>query len=423
MIGLPFIYFSLLTLFLFSKKRKIDFAIILSGFFAVSGLFSIVLDTFNLGSRVTSNYSISLFAGTFYCFLLTLGIIPFAINSNISIKKISSVRYPSLLKIIAWVAFIRFVALVVLSFDEFLIIITGDFGEMRAELYREEFDLNYMVSLPALVRLIMAIFNMIFGAPWILILLGFYSRFVQKLPSIYFLLFILASLSGIWSGILGVDRSAATYWIISFIMIYFFFRQFMDEKAQKKVVTILFILVGIAALYIGAVTISRFGENDYGAGLSGTQGGIISYLGQNYINFCYFFDNFHCNWKTLNIIFPFTGKYLLNSQFVGGVPIQQHLTLLTGIETGVFYTYLGQIMISAGKEVMIIYSLFHCLGSIFLLRKIRCKSVSLITVFLYILLSSIVYLGAWVYYYSSPSITFSVIFFLILFKILGKRYV
>lgn len=423
MIGLPFIYFSLLTLFLFSKKRKIDFATILSGIFAISGLFSILLDTFNLLTNATSNYSISLFAGSFYCVLLTLGIIPFAINSNVSIKKISPVRYPSLLKIIAWIAFIRLIALIVLSFDEFLFILTGDFAEMRTELYKDEFDIDYLASLPAPVRLIMVIFNMIFGAPWILILLGFYSRFVQKLPSIYFVLFILASLSGIWYGILGVDRSATTYWIISFIMIYFFFRQFMDEKAQKKVVTIMLILIGIAALYIGAVTISRFGEHDYGAGISGSQGGIITYLGQNYINFCYFFDNFHCNWKTLNLIFPFTGKYLLNSQFVGGVSIQQHLTLLTGMETGVFYTYLGQIMISAGKEVMIIYSLFHCLGSIFLLRKIRCKSVSLITVLLYILLSSIVFLGAWVFFYSSPSITFSVIFFLILCKILGKRHV
>jgi len=89
MIAVPFIYFSIISLVLYFRKgKRIDFSVIISAMFAVSGFFSILIDVFGLRNSDTANYSISFLASFSYCALITLCLLPFIRYSNL--KKILS---------------------------------------------------------------------------------------------------------------------------------------------------------------------------------------------------------------------------------------------------------------------------------------------------------------------------------------------
>ena len=74
----------------------------------------------------------------------------------------------------------------------------------------------------------------------------------------------------------------------------------------------------------------------------GSQGGVISYLGQPFINFTYFFDTLELPETRMNVVFPFICDYILGI----GAPItaiQKYLSLSTGKTLWVFYAFYGHI--------------------------------------------------------------------------------
>lgn len=421
MIIIPFIYFSFLSLILYRRHHRFDIATIISVMYAVCGAFSIMVDMFNLRSLDVQNYTISPTASFFYCGMITINLLPFIKYSNINIERLCKVRQEQLLKILAYASFAWFLFMAILSFSDFLGVLTGDIGELRAEIYRDERSVDYISYLPLIIRIPFTILNVVFGCPWVLLFMAFFCRFVQKLPSKFFWLFLIASLSGPWTGVLGVDRSKTTYWIISFGIMFYFFKPYMIKKQKRLMFIVMTFLIGLVTIYISMVTNSRFGDRDYGGGITGNLGGIISYLGQNYINFCYFFDTFDSPLNTLSILFPFTYKYILGEELVGGVVIQEYLTYKTGVNTGVFYTYLGQILISAGLWAVCVFCLVYSAISLYALRRLRRKSSSPIMLYMYITLSSIMFLGAFVHYYSAATLTFSVLCFMLFIRLMGSQ--
>lgn len=419
MIVVPFIYFGLLAFFLYKRRKEVDMAFLICCMYAATSFFGILGEVFGMRSLDNANYHISIGATFTYCALLTICLVPMIMFSNKRIKHIAPIRNGDVIKIVAYVGLAWFALTVLLSFSSFIGIVTGDFGELRNALYRGEAESGYLELIPSPWRLILVFFNMIFGCPWIMVFLAFFSTFIQKSPRKFFWYFMIISLSGPWMGVLNVDRSKTTYWIISFFVIYEFFLPFMEQSARKQMKKLLFVLAGVGLLYITIVTNSRFGDMDVGE-LTGSGGGVISYLGQNFINFCYFFDTFHSPWTSLNLIFPWTSRYILGQEVVGGVEMQHFLTETTGVQTGVFYTYLGQILITAGALVMVIYCIVYCLVSIGVLSNVKKKITSPMVAYMYLFLSSIMFLGLFVHYYASAVCTFSVVFFFFVFKIAGK---
>ena len=416
MTAIPFIYFTLLSCWLYLRRRELDMAVAISMIYAVSGFFTILYEDLNLRGFDTRNYEVSLFPTILYCTLLTMCLLPFIMFSNRRIAEIKPVRNVRLLKITAWAAFIWFVISALLSLPLFILMLTSDMAEMRGAIYRGEGEDSFMIFLPPYIRMPLALTNLAFGCYWIFVFLAFYCLLIQRLPIKYFWLFIIASLSGPWIGILGADRSRSTYWIISVVITYLFYRPFMSAKLKRIITSIMLILIGTTAVYLSMMTVSRFDKSDDGA-----FGAIIDYLGQNFVNFCYFFDTFDSPWTTLSLIFPFTSQYILGEQIVGGAPIQEHLTDLTGKELGVFYTFIGHIMVSAGRAIVIVWCIVYMVLSTHILRKYKRRTVSLHTAFCYMLLASVVYLGLWVFFYSSPSLTFSAVCFLVLTKMMGTK--
>lgn len=419
MIAVPFIYFSLLVVLLCKKNKGIDIATIIAAEFAITGFFSILMSVFNLMPD-NRDYQITPWATITYCGLLTICLLPFILFSNAKIKYIRPIKNELLFKALAIISLLWFIIRIILTGRGIMEILTGDINELRHDVYSGEESIDYYWGLPGPIRKVMELLGMVFGCSWIFIFLAFFSLTIQKLPIRYFWMFLITSLSGPWAGILGVDRSKAAYWIISVVVMALFFRPFIDKKNAKPLIVAIASFVGLLIVYLGLVTSSRFGDRYYSE-VGGNEGGMIVYFGQNFPNFCFFYDTFHSSWKTLSLIFPFTQKYLFRESIVGGVNIQQVLDQITGLKTGVFYTYLGQILITAGKIVMFLYVLFFFVATLFVNRKVQSHVVSAEFCFFYLFFASIMFLGLFVHYYSSPTLTFSIISFFVLITLLRDK--
>lgn len=76
-----------------------------------------------------------------------------------------------------------------------------------------------------------------------------------------------------------VGRDGVVFWIFSFVFLYLFFKPFLMHKVRKKI-KFFFLVCGMALILpFIAISVSRFGESD-----TGTDGSIISYMGQSFVN-------------------------------------------------------------------------------------------------------------------------------------------
>ncbi len=415
MIVVPFLWF--LLLFVFQLKRsngRIDIGLFITAMFGISSLFSILGVCFHVDGF---SYNISFIATFVYCFLLTINVLPFLWYSHLK-RKIVPLSSNKPLKILAWVVLSWFIFSVSHSAMNVYEVLTGDIRALRAMVYADEMEAGWLSVLPMPIKLIVTLLNLCFGMPWVLMLLAFFSFYIQKLPLKYFLFYFISSLSGPLAGIQVADRSATAYWIISLIAIYIFFFRIIPQK-QRKYINIFLLIIGLAMVfYLSFATIGRFeNSNSYvGQGISNIEASIIGYLGQPFPNFCYFFDDFKPAFSNLNLLFPATAKYIFGSEMVGGVNLQEVMTLKTGVATGAFYTYLGQICIFCSMFVMFLFSFVYTAFANFKLKTDKQKPLTLKSCFIYLFLSSIMWLGLFAYPYSSPTRTIAIVFSLMFIK-------
>ena len=401
----------------FKNNKRADLPFLIMLMYTINSFLSIFVDKYNM---LGLNYHPSLLSTIVYCGLLTLCWLPFSRYSNLNINKVKAISNTKALKIVAWVSFLWFVIYLYLSIDTLQLVLTGgDMLALRGMIYKGE-SINVGQGLPVYLHIPFTLANCLFGCSWIFIFLAFFSKFIQKLPNKYFLLFLLTSLSGPLAGIVGVDRSKTTYWIISMVINFLFFSKFMTRKQRTWVMSVLAIFVTGGLIYIANLTTARFDDYDSVAGLSGSFSGVLVYLGQSYINFCYFFDTFTPPYHTLAIIFPSFFYFVLGDDLVGGTVLQAHWDLLTGYSTGVFYTFMGHIMIFAGFFVLVVFCVLYSTISNSILKRNVLKGGTLHSLFMYQALASVMALGLFVHYYASYILTFSLVFFYCFTKYLSK---
>src|SRR5690606_13151879 len=136
----------------------------------------------------------------------------------------------------------------------------------------------------------------------------FYSICFLKNSKRFNFMILLSSLTIIIIGIVGVDRSKTVYWMITYGFMLIFFRRYMTKSIKSTIKKVSLIFLGLILFYFIYVTISRFGEND-----SGTQDGVISYAGQSFINFCFFFDNIEYPRQSLQKVFPWFYRMFIDN--------------------------------------------------------------------------------------------------------------
>lgn len=417
MIAIPFVYFSFLSIILYLKKgKKFDFSVVITTMFAISGFFSILVDVFDLRNPDVANYNISVTASFFYCALLTMCILPFAIYSNLRITNPKPLRNTIIIKLLAYLSVLWFLMTIYFSWPQFIIMLTTDMRENRLLVYSNMLD-SWMDNVPGIFRSIIIILNLIFSCSWGVLFLAFFSRYVQHMPRVYFWMFLVASLSGPYGAVLGADRSKVAYWILTAFGFFMLFKPFIVKKELKKLVRLGVVVMTGLVIYLVLMTVSRFSDSSTSSFEDGALNSLIYYWGISYVNFCNFFDNYTPPFSHLGIIFPFINKYVFGVPS-GGTIIQEQMSNLTGFECGTFYTFIGQIIMGTGRTIAILFCFIYTFFSYaFLPSALKKSGTNISSLFLYFALVSVVYLGLFVYYYTSPYLTFSLFFLYFLLRI------
>ena len=91
------------------------------------------------------------------------------------------------------------------------------------------------------------------------------------------------------------------------------------------------------------------------------------------------------------------------------------------METGTFYTFIGQMIIGIGQFWAIIMTLVYSFFSFKTLGNINRKNeIDIMSLYLYFAFASVVLLGIFVHYYASPARTFSLVAMYFVMSILRK---
>lgn len=420
MIFVPFIFFSVILICLLWSRRNFDLASYVTSLYVVISFFAILNDYLGLRCHDVVNYDISFEATFVYCSLLGFFLIPIIRYTKGSAIRLKPVENQTLLKILSVCSFVFFCITLFGSFDSLIGVLSGDMAALRSAVYAGNEEKAWYSTLPFILKQLVIAGNLCFANFWVMQFLFFFSLLVQKIEKKYAAFFFVASFLGPLWGILGIDRSKVTYWIIALCANYFLFNKYMTDKQKKVFVVSSSICVCFLFVYISMMTNSRFEDRSYGDGISGSLGSVITYLGQSFVNFSFFYDCFKTKEPTLAIIFPFFHKYI-GGEFGNGVAIQEHLSNLYHLQFGVFYTFLGQILIAAGKLWMFVYSTVLPLIGFSLFRQEFRERDSLIKLYLFMAYSSIMFLGLFGYSYASYNSTFSLVFGLIVFKLMSIR--
>ena len=210
-------------------------------------------------------------------------------------------------------------------------------------------------------------------------------------------LFFIASMSAPYNGMLYGGRTQMIYWLLAVGFNLILFHKYLSAKKKKVLYMFLLIIVSIVFVYIVAATISRFADSK-----AGVNGSLLSYIGQPYINFCNFYENYPTVQNiSLCRIFPFT-NYLLNGPF----DLQKYrvdIFTRSGMDIGIFYTMLGDFLVDIGVKGIYVYAIVYAFLSYLITRK---KSLYIYDLLILSLLFMIPLQGVFYYSYWQMPVTF-----------------
>ena len=410
MVFIPFIWISLLFLFIW-KKRRLDISAYATLWFVISSLFSIILVNSPDGMEF-SRYP-SVFSTIVYCLGNSLIIWPlyrFDVNSLQGIV----IRNEKTINFLTYLFFSVFIILVLSRWKTLVFIFTvADWESLRAMAHDDEIVIENYTGIIKLVTFIAKLIGM---ASSVMVPVFFISICYLKRSWWFYLMAILGSANVIINGFIGFDRSSTFRWLLLLGFCTVMFWKYISKKAQKRIVPVIIAILSGSLLYFAAVTEARF-ENT----AQGSQGSLIEYAGQPYLYFCNIYDRLdNGEGITTKYIFPTIHKYIFND-YEGNVPRQNELTNRTGIKCNVFYSVLGSFVLDANQPGPYLYIIYYLLIYAILFhqrRKRRYISLSLFLCFYFMM--QIAVFGIIAYNYTVP-LTKIIILLLLLFVKLSEN--
>lgn len=407
----PLIYFSLLFIWIY-KKNGLDASAYIALLYVMTSFFSVL---FLSQTTERMDRSCLTFIPTFlYCTLLTFFILPVT-KFNTKAITISSIRGTKFINFITYFYFACFFLLFIFYLRDLIFcFFISDMAEAKQLIRTDGVNLT---QYPWFIEIFLYTARMLSPFSMIMIFIFFYGLAFLKKSWGFNLMALIGSFSAILIGILNIDRSKIFFWVIIFGLCAVMFWNHIEKKRKKALYYVLAFFGSIMTFYFVIVTIGRYGDSDVGAG-----GSLISYAGQPYYYFCYFWENFNNpDGVTLKYLFPSFHHFILHD-FDGSLALQQELTTQTGIFTGQFYTLLGDFIISDGKTGPFIITIVYLFLSVLVYRRKgnRCSFERYFVVYLLMLIPTT---GIISYYYANFAVTFSLIAILLLLRLLssGKR--
>lgn len=417
MVAVPFIYFSILFVYVVKKKKTFDVSAYLISIYLVSSAFSIIIDIYELRSTVTYNYNISLIPTVLYCFLLTIVFYPFIKMPSLSKLDIVPIK-PKFFNAISYLYIFSFIIICFFSLNNVIQILNGDMGLMRLAISRGEEGTSLFTNAPAFFRPFLLISSIFTSMSMIMLLFYFYSLCYLKKSKLFNILLFLSSTSIIIIAILGVDRSKVIYWMLSYVFMLILFWKKLTAKQHKNIIYTSLIMLSFLLAYFLVLTFSRFENSDTGA-----DGSIFSYAGQSFINFCYFFDMHPYQGFTLQKVFPLFYKLFIDNGINSSGEINVLMTYKTGVQHGIFNTFIGDILMSSNSVIAILYCLIISRLSFHFLKFKKNNKVNFSHFILLFCFYSIPLLGLFSHFYNNYSRVFCFLFFVYYaFSLRLKKY-
>lgn len=377
MVFVPAIYFLSLFLYIY-RKRGFDISACIISVYLFTAICSIFLYYDHPLFHRFGVYvdELSLVPTVVYCAMITLVTLPFYLfNSN---KKRELLPIDNrLFNIMSWMFIICFLFNLILFKDDLIFRLSAgdDLQYMRGAEMETAQD-----SLTGPLKVISTITVAICSMSSVCFILFFYSITHLHKSKWFNALLLISSLGCIIQGIMGIDRSIAFYWTINFIFNFFLFKTYFNRKTKRAVTLLGAILLTGIFVYIIILSSARFG-NKVGESF-------IVYMGQNYLNFCWFWDNYNAPEFNIGIFLPILSHFFIDWGYpVSAVPYGLYVQSRVGFFVNVFYTFMGSIMLYLGQWAVIPFCIIYTLIAF---RVLLHKKVFNVTSFIFLFILAII---------------------------------
>ena len=413
MILVPFIYFALLTAYLWWRHQCFDVCVYMSSLYTFTSLMAIILvagDLLEEGGILFDAYDLQLspIPTLLYCGFITIGILPFSMLYKKDLNRIATPN-PQIIYCLGWFLIGISLLNLYLVADSTLEILSGDLSTIRSDHYRgiESPAEIKAQSLPYIFR-----FLYYFNASTLLALpLFFYYLCFEKRSWWFNTLLFFASLSMPIAGIQSVDRTEIVFYAMMFLSCLILFNKFLSERI-KRVMKISLIPISILmVVYLIAVTDARFSDRRDNGALAYT----AEYAGQSYINFCFFWEKANWDYPTTERILPMYNHYVLhidNDDQRRGVRSGQQ-----GFFMSVFASYIGDIMLDITPIGLFMWALVFFLITVIVLIRPHREEISVGDYLVFYTLSAIPIFGIFYYRYMSYPYSFMLILIAIIYTL------
>ena len=348
MVYIPFIYFTLMLVWCWHKYHTIGIGFVSIAWVDISSLFAIVIDARGLyGTMGVNDYAITPIATFIYCFLWTIALLPIAKLDDPDFSL--SVRKSQLFTLLC--LFICLMVGIQLVFGDFVELLQNGLKLSGAENYdlAKEAEQNYQgrgkywLWIPTIVS------N---GFPLIL-LCWFISLTICPQRKWVTLALILLSTTKMIIGLLSGGRAQIIWWMITFLMLFAFFRRFMSNHHRVLIRNIFIALGSLALVGFLSITFSRFDDStDYAID------SLVGYAGQTFNNFCAFLPYSEIYQFRFERTFPLL-NLLTHHHHVGLLEYYDMLENEFPIYMSVFFPFFGSAIIDLGWiGISIIYVLY-----------------------------------------------------------------
>lgn len=388
MIYIPFLYFVFMFLYFFTKKKCIETGGVIVLLYLIGSLLSIVYYKNSIKVQMEYNEFDQIIPTFFYLLLLSLSIVPFYKFNSCKIKLPDDLDHKKFM----WISYfliILIIVSVITNLDAIVLSLNEEFVDTRNEAY--QLYLNSKST--RMSQSIWSYFIAVAPSFAPLLLLFYFYATIKKIGAWYFrTILLLASTINVILGILTASRTPILYWLITFMILLFTFRHLLEKRTKMATLIVFAILLIPIGFYFMLVTTSRFGDEE-------SSNSLLFYAGQTYPTFCKLYNIYTFEDFTFDRLFPISTKYILGHNF-NMMAYREVEGLRLGMDTGVFFTFMGDAMIDFGKMGMIIYTLVY----VALIRNAlsrKSDKVSLSYLIIMLLLVRQVSLGYFAYVYKS----------------------
>ena len=406
MIIVPFLYFTGLTIYWWQKHQGLDICVYMSALYAFTSFCTVLIVALDLLDEAgilfdRYDYEVNILPTIFYCSLLTLGLLPFSLIYRREIKPLP--RSSSLiLEVVCWLLFFVFLLNVYLIIDSTAEILSGDLSTVRQDHYNgiESPAEIKAESLPIYVRLFFWLNNSTILA---LPLFFYYTCFTNRAWWFRVMLFM-TSLSMPLSGLQVADRTEFTFYGLMFIYCMIFFWKFLSRRFKRGIIALGVPLIGVILTYLVAVTQARFSENNRDDDKA--YASVLQYAGQNFLNFCFFWEHGRFEYISPEREFPMTWHLLFH---VDSNPDRRAVRAgQQGFFMSVFASYLGDVMLDISPVGALIWMLGFTFLNILLIRYAHREEYDISDVLAIFVMSAVPIFG--IFYYRYYSFTYFFLF-------------